>query len=311
MDYKDYYKVLGVSKKADKKEIKKAYRKLAVKYHPDKNQGDKVAEEKFKEISEAYEVLGNDEKRKKYDALGENWKHFQQGGRQSDFDWGQWQQPGSQSHYYGEGASGGFGEGGFSDFFSNIFGGMGGQRRGRTTVAKGHDYQTEINVTLEEAFHGTSRMLQLDNKKIRITLKQGIKDGQKLRIRGKGAQGINGGKAGDLYLQINESKHHLYKRQGNDLMQTVAIDIYVAVLGGKVGVSTFMGPLKITVPPGTQNDRLFRLKGKGMPLHLKTGQFGDMLVKVKVNIPSKLNSEEKELFIKLKELSKSKTKSYV
>jgi len=315
MDYKDYYKTLGVDKKASQEEIKKAYRKLAVKYHPDKNPDNKAAEEKFKEISEANEVLGNVEKRKKYDELGENWQHFQQQGKgHGDFDWSQWQQQqpgGGGFHYEGDPADI-FGQGNFSDFFNNIFTGQGGrQGRRQTTAFQGQNYQSEIDVTLEEAFQGTIRILQLHNQKIKITLKPGVTNGQLLRIKGKGAPGVNGGKSGDLYLQINMPKHHLYERNADDLQQVISIDLYTAVLGGKAQVMTFTGDVNVTIPSGTQNDQLLRLKGKGMPIYGKKKVFGDMLVKLKVKIPTTLSAKEKELFVKLKETSNSKTNSYV
>ncbi len=310
MEYKDYYKILGVDKKASQDEIKKAFRKLAVKYHPDKNPGDKAAEEKFKEINEAYEVLKDPEKRKKYDELGENWRNFQQAGGGSNFDWSRWQQGGGGSRqYYTGDASDIFGEGGFSDFFSTIFGGgagFGGRTQGRRTRAmKGQDYEAEIDVTLEEAYHGTSRILNVNGQKIRVKLKPGIRDGQVLRIKGKGAPGANGGPAGDLYLKVHVLPHHLYQRVGDNLMQTVKVDLFTAVLGGKVTVNTFSGPVKITIPAGTQNGKVLRLKGKGMPVYGKKDQFGDMLVKIEVAIPEKLNEKQKKLFEELKKTFKA------
>lgn len=306
MEYKDYYKVLGIDKNADQAEIKKAYRKLAVKYHPDKNPGDKAAEEKFKEISEAHEVLKDPGKRKKYDELGENWRHFQERdtGRKGGFDWSQWQQqaPGGGGYYYEGDASDVFGEGGFSDFFNNIFGSRGGRGQ-RTAAFKGQDFEAEVLLTLEEAYAGSSRVLQLNGQKLRIKLKAGVNNGQRLRIKGKGGPGRNGGPAGDLYLRIQVQDHHLYERQGNDLLQQLPVDLYTAVLGGKVQVNSFSGPLSATVPAGTQNDQLLRLKGKGMPVYGQEGQYGDMLVKIKVNIPANLTEEEKELFKKLKAIT--------
>ncbi len=308
MEYKDYYKILGVDKKASQEDIKKAFRKLAVKYHPDKNPGDKKAEEKFKEINEAYEVLKDPEKRKKYDELGENWRHFQQAGGQGDFDWSQWQQAGGGRAYsYGGDASDMFGEGGFSDFFSTIFGGggfAGGSRRARSRSMKGRDYEAEIEVTLEEAFHGSSRILNVNGKKIRLKLKPGIRDGQVLRIKGKGAPGANGGPAGDLYLRIHVLPHHLYERVGDNLMQTLKVDLFTAVLGGKVTVNTFSGPVKISIPAGTSNGKVLRLKGKGMPVYGKKDRYGDMLVKIEVEIPAAMTDEQKKLFEALRKTYK-------
>lgn len=294
MEYKDYYKILGVPKNADESEIKKIYRNLAIKYHPDKNPNNKTAEEKFKEISEAYEVLGNVEKRKKYDDLGENWQK---------------EQSGQRFNYKGD-SSDMFGGVDFSDFFSNFFtGAEGNQGRSQTNAFRGQDYQSEIEITLEEAYLGTTRILQLQNKKIRITLKPGVKNEQSLRIKGKGVLGINGGPSGDLYIQVHISKNNLYERQNNDLLQSLNLDFYTAVLGGKIEIQTFAGKLNIKIPSGTQNNKLLRIKGKGMPVYMKKDQFGDMLIKITINIPSKISTEEEELFIKLKGLSISSTKN--
>lgn len=312
MDYKDYYKILGVKKSDTQAEIKKKYRKLAVKYHPDKNPDNKQAEEKFKEINEAYEVLGDPEKRKKYDELGENWRHFQQGGGQGDFDWSKWQQPGGgQSYYYEGDPSDLFGEGGFSDFFQSMFGqGGGGRRSARGGAHKGQDYQADIQLTLEEAYHGSARVLELHGGKIRIKTKPGTKDGQKLRIKGKGAPGINGGPSGDLYLNMHVLPQHLYKRDGDNLKQTKSIDLFTAVLGGKIEVNTFTGPLRVNVSAGTQNREVLRLKGKGMPVYGKDNKYGDMLVEINVNIPKNLSSEEMKLFEELKEKMNLKSTSH-
>ncbi len=311
MEYKDYYKILGVDKKASQAEIKKAYRKLAVKYHPDKTKGDKALEEKFKDINEAYEVLSDPEKREKYDKLGANWKQFEQGGAGFDPNmWGNMGGGGSTFHFEGD-PSEIFGEGGFSDFFNMFFGGgmgsgMGGGRtrsRRQPMPRKGHDYKVETTLTLEEAYHGTTRMLDIDGKKIRMKIKPGAYDGQKLRVKGKGGAGSHGGAAGDLYVHIRVAPHHLYRRNGDNLEQTVNVDLYTAVLGGKVTVNTFTGPVNVKIPAGTQNGKTLRLKGKGMPVYGKSGVFGDMLLKVNVVIPKHLTAKEKELFEKLREMS--------
>lgn len=306
MDFKDYYEVLGVSKKATKEEIKKAFRKLAVKYHPDKSQGDKAAEEKFKEINEAYEVLGDEEKRKKYDQLGENWRSYQQSGAQGGFDWSQFQQQGGAGRsYHYEGGSGGFGEEGFSDFFSSIFGDMGGgsgrfRQQRRSAAFQGQDYQTDINITLEEAFNGTNRIIELGDQKIRLNLKPGIRDGQVLRMPGKGGAGSNGGASGDLYATIYVRKHPVYERQDDNLRQTVQADLFTAVLGGDTEVNTLSGRVRMKIKPGTQSGTVLRIKGKGMPVYNKSGQFGDMLVEIKVHIPEQLTDEQKQLFEQLR-----------
>jgi curved DNA-binding protein len=295
MDYKDYYKILGITKTASQDEIKKAYRKLAVKYHPDKNADDKVAENKFKEINEANEVLGDPEKRKKYDELGENWQNYKQQGSQQQgggFDWGQYQN--SQS--------GSFDEDEFSDFFNTIFGNTSGSKKNRTTTFKGQDYQTETTINLDEVYNGTIRIITIEKEKLRINIKPGVADGQTLRIKGKGATAYNNGDAGDLYLKINVASHYLYKRNGNNLEQTVKLDIFTAILGGKLKVNTFTGDVLLTVLPGTQNGKTLRIKGKGLPIYLKTREFGDMLVKTEIDIPTDLNQEQKQLLIKIKDL---------
>lgn len=298
MDYKDYYKVLGVDKKAKADEIKKAYRKLAVKYHPDKNPDDPAAEEKFKEINEAYEVLSDAEKRQKYDELGENWRHFQQGGGQGGFDWSQWQQPGGGSYYYQGDASDMFGEAGFSDFFQNIFGG---RRTSRPHAKmKGHDLEAVVELTLEEAYHGAERILNTGSQQLKVKIKPGSYDGQKLRLKGKGAESPTGGSPGDLYLKLVIRPHHLYERKNDDLERSLNVDLYTAVLGGKITVNTFSGPVSITIKPGTQNGKVLRLKGKGMPVYGSHGTFGNLLLKVNVLIPENLTDKEKELFTELK-----------
>ncbi|MDX2173624.1 MAG: J domain-containing protein [Bacteroidota bacterium] len=298
MDYKDYYKILGISKTASQDEIKKAYRKLAVQFHPDKNPDNKVAENKFKEINEANEVLGDPEKRKRYDELGENWQNYQQQGGNNHggggFDWGQYQSS--------QGSS--FDEDGFSDFFNNIFGGGGGSKRNRKTSFKGQDLQTETTITLDEVYHGTVRLINVENEKLRLTIKPGATDGQTLRIKGKGAKGYNNGEAGDLYLQIHVAPHYLYKRDGNNLEQTVKLDLFTAILGGKLKINTFTGDLLITISPGTQNGKTLRIKGKGLPIYGKAGGFGDMLVKTEIAIPIDLNEEQKELLKKIRDSKK-------
>jgi curved DNA-binding protein len=306
MEYKDYYGVLGVNKKATQEEIKKAYRKLAVKFHPDKNPGNTSAEEKFKEVTEAYEVLSDPEKRKKYDALGSNWQQFEQSGNTGGFDWSEWKQPGGQTYYY-SGNEGDMDDEGFSDFFQQIFG----NRSSRSaTGRKGQDYQAELTLSLEEAYHGASRIIQLDNQKIRISTKRGTYDGQILRIAGKGQQ-VKQGSPGDLYVHVHVLSHPVYQRQDNDLVQSLQIDLYTAVLGGKAEIKTFTGPLKITIPPGTPYGKILRIKEKGMPLYGAQNRFGDMLVKVHIEIPDKLTDAEKELFEKLRSLSTKKNNSYV
>jgi curved DNA-binding protein len=310
MEYKDYYKILGVDKKASQDEIKKAYRKLAIQYHPDKNPGNKEAEEKFKLINEANEVLGDEGKRKKYDELGENWNRYQQPGQQGGgFDWSAYEQ-GGRGTYYQEGDLNDFfgaGGSGFSDFFEAFFGGGGGNRsgrQGRSADFRGSDYEAEMEISLDEALNGTSRIINLQNEKIRITTKPGAYEGQLLRIKGKGAKGSREGQHGDLYVRVHVKPHPLFRRKDDDLYTTHTIDLYTAVLGGDAVVKTLDGAVKIKVPSGTQNDRTIRVKGKGMPVYGKAGTHGDLYIQLKISIPEKLSSEEKKLFEQLKNLQK-------
>jgi curved DNA-binding protein len=303
MEYKDYYKVLGVERSATQDQIKKAYRKLAVKYHPDKNPGDKAAEEKFKEISEAYQVLGNEESRKKYDELGANWKQYENMG------------------YGGQGFQGfdgqgfeGFGSSGFSDFFDMFFGGHGGggfdfeninfggggRGRTRTRAMKGQDLTASIDMTLREAYFGSQRMFKIGGETIKISIKPGVKDGQTLRVKGKGHPGINGGENGDLLLKIHITQDPVYQRDGDDLTRTVNIDIYTAILGGKIEIDTMKGNVNVPIKPQTQNNSILRLKGLGMPHYGKEGN-GSMLLKVQLVLPNHFSEKELELIKQAKE----------
>jgi len=309
MDFKDYYKILGVDKTATADEIKKAYRKLAVKYHPDKNPNNKSAEEKFKEINEANEVLGNVEKRKKYDELGVNWNSYQQQGSPQgaqDFDWSKWTNQGqSGQRQYSGGEQ--FSEGDFSDFFSNIFGGKFSGGQGQKRTYKGQDYNAESEISLEEAYHGTARQLELDNQKLQLKFKPGIKDGQILRLKGKGGKGMNGGPDGDLYITVHVGEHPHFQRKGDDLYCDISIDLYIALLGGQTLIRTLRNPIKITVTKETENGKVLRLKGMGMPKYDKTNEFGDLYAKVNILLPKNLSEKETELF---KELSNIKHTSH-
>lgn len=301
MDYKDYYKVLGVSKSAKPEEIKKAYRKLAVQYHPDKNPGDKKAEETFKEITEAYDVLGDVEKRKKYDELGENWNRYQQqGGPSEGFDWSQWQSGDGGSYSY---SSGDFGSGGFSDFFESIFGGGFGRSRS-SGPQSGRDYEAEINLSLEDAYQGTSTQLEANGEKLKLSIKPGVREGQVLRIRGKGGPGANGGERGDIYLKVHVATHPHFERRGDDLYCEAPVDLYTAVLGGKATIRTLKGSIKIDIPKETDNGKHLRIKGLGMPVHGKDNTFGDLYARVHIVLPKQLSEQELELFRQLAALKK-------
>ncbi|MFW6289652.1 MAG: DnaJ C-terminal domain-containing protein [Mariniphaga sp.] len=320
MNYKDYYQTLGVSKDASQDDIKKAYRKLAVKYHPDKNPENEEAEERFKEISEAYEVLRDPEKRKKYDKLGANWKQYESAGAGAyDYSRAGAGAPGGGSYYF-EGDLGDlFGQagagGGFSDFFNAFFGGGAGTQAGfgggagpqtgfggRSRSFKGSDLQAEMEITLYEAYHGTSRILNVDDEKLRINIKPGAYNGQELRLKGKGAPGPGGGERGDIYIKIKVTAGDEYHVEGQNLTQKIDVDLYTAVLGGKKEINTLAGKLNVPVPKGSQNGSKLRLKGKGMPVYNSPGKFGDLYIELNVTIPKNLSAEEIQLFKKLKEL---------
>ncbi len=315
MEYKNYYQILGVDKNATEKEIKKAYRKLARQYHPDKNPNDKKAEDKFKEINEAYEVLGNPENRAKYDQLGQSYQRYQQmGGAPGGFDFSQWTAAGGPGGGYQQvnidfddlfgGASG------FSEFFRTIFGGSPRTQRtgyedlfGRQPQMIGQDIDYRVEITLEEAYHGTTRTLSKDGgEQFTTRIPRGAKTGTKVRLRGKGEPGQGG--PGDLYLVIRVQSHPTFKREGNNLKVNVPVDVITAVLGGKVNVPTLTGPVKLTIPPGTQGGRTFRLKGKGMPDLRRKDEYGDLLATVHILVPEKLTDEQRRLYHQLAELSK-------
>jgi curved DNA-binding protein len=292
MEYKDYYKVLGVAKGASQDEIKKAFRKLAVKYHPDKNPGDKKAEEKFKEINEANEVLGDAEKRKKYDELGENWKDYQEQGAPGS------QQRNSQRTYHDFGE--GFG-GEFSDFFESFFGGsgfggFGGQQRSRTR--KGHDLTAEMEVSLHEIFYGGTKMVTIDGERVNMKLKPGMRDGQILRMKGKGGRGAGGAESGDLLITIRIIPDPKFERRGDDLYFDQHLDAITATVGGKISIQGFDKTVSMNIPAGTDSDKVFRLKGMGVPKFDDATARGDAYVKVKIVVPKNLTEEQLNLLKK-------------
>jgi len=301
MEYKDYYKVMGVAKNATTDEIKKAFRKLAVKYHPDKNPGDKKAEEKFKEIAEANEVLSDPVKRKKYDELGANWKEYEQQQAQGGGFYGG-QGGGYRQQRGGDFSAEDFGGGGFSDFFESIFGGGGGfssSGKRSTRAARGHDFQTEMDITLEEAFNGGPKQISLNGQLLKLTLKPGIQEGQVIRLKGKGGEGANGGANGDLLITIHIAKHARYEVKGNDIFFDQPVDIYKAVLGGKIAVQLIDKQIMMDIPPGTDSDKKFRLKGMGMRLFDQPDARGDAYVRIQIKVPKTLTPREKELFEQL------------
>ncbi len=302
MDYKDYYKALGVEKTATKDQIKKAYRKLARQHHPDVNPGNDAAEQRFKEINEANEVLSDEEKRRKYDQLGADYQRYQQGGaprggQGGGFDWSQYAQ--------GGGGAGGqqdpFGGADFSDFFSSMFGGMGGGGGGGRPRA-GQDYQAELELSLEDAYQGGPRTLTVNGKNLRLTIQPGVEDGQVIRLRDQGGPGHQGGPAGSLYITLRIRPDARYARTGNDLTMDVPVDIYTALLGGEQTVETLSGTVKITIKPETQNGTRLRLRGKGFPVYRQPGQFGDLYLRLSLTLPQHLTEPEKVLIRQLADL---------
>ena len=319
MDYKDYYQVLGVPKDATDKQIKQAYRKLARKYHPDINPGDRGAETRFKEINEANEVLSDSEKRRKYDQLGANWQQYE---RYADAQPGGF--PGFEGFHveFGQGPGGGA-SGGFSDFFKTFFGGgidldeilggaggagyRGGGRRGgfhSATPAKGRDVSATLQITLEEAYHGTQKRLSLQtgpatpDQQIEVKVPAGVGDGARIRVAGKGESGAMGGPPGDLYLEVRLQQHHIYHRKGNDLFVDIPVTVAEATLGAEIEIPTMGGRAKIKVPSGSQSGRLMRLRGKGMP-QLKGKGYGDLFAKLQVLTPTELSDRERQLYEEL------------
>jgi len=306
VEYKDYYKTLGVSKTASAEEIKKAYRKLARQHHPDVNKKPE-SEKRFKEINEANEVLSDPEKRKRYDTVGPDWARFQNGGgqqRPGGFQWVYTGQPGADP-FNGE-------AGGFSDFFRTLFGegqadfdtgplfGRPSARRRRS--AAGADIEQDVEITLAEAYKGTERTLELRlpdgaTRRLSVKIPFGVRDGQRIRLAGQGAPGAGGGPAGDLFLRVRLRPHPVFQRDGDDLSLVLPVALHEALLGAEVTVPTLKGRVSLRIPPETQNGRVIRLAGQGMPR--ATGGHGDLYVTVKVVLPTKLNEKERELVTEL------------
>jgi curved DNA-binding protein len=304
MDYHDYYKTLGVERSASDAEIKKAYRKLARQHHPDINPGNKAAETKFKEITEAYEVLSDKDKREKYDRFGRDWQRYQQGGGGAGgFDWGTY--AGAGGSPFG-GAAGAGGD--FSDFFETLFGG-GGRPAGRAGAgyrADGQSIEHEVEVTLDEAFAGTQRSLQFSSsngqpRTITVKIPAGVDNGSRVRVAGEGAQGMGGGKRGDLFLVIKVLPHERFERRGDDLETAVQTDLYTMLLGGTVRVPIMGGKtISLNVPANTPNGKKFRISGQGMPRLRAPETRGDLYVKLETLLPASLSTRERELVEELR-----------
>ena len=293
--YIDYYKILGVDKNATQEEIKKAYRRLARKHHPDLNPNDKNAKSNFQKINEANEVLSDPEKRKKYDQYGKDWQHAEQFEKAEQY---QKQPTGTFRKEY----SGRQFEGDFSDFFETMFGGSARTGKSRQVKFRGEDFSAEIHLNLIDAYETHKQTLTVNGKNIRITIPAGIENGQTIKIQGHGGQGINGGPNGDLYITILIRNHPKFKRLGNDLYTTADLDLYTAVLGGEITIDTLDSKVKLKVRPETQNGSKIKLKGKGYPVYKKEGQFGDLYITYSVVIPGNLTEKQKKLFTELSKL---------
>jgi curved DNA-binding protein len=302
MEFIDYYKILEIDKSASAEDVKKAYRKLARKYHPDLNPNDVTAKQKFQKINEANEVLSDPEKRKKYDQYGKDWQHSEayEKAKQEQGQYG-----GGQQRYSGQAD---FGGEDFSDFFESMFGG-GGARGGsfsgggRQVKYKGQDIQAELRLNLRDVFSSQQQTLTVGGKNIRLTIPAGVENGQTIKIKGHGGAGVNGGPNGDLYLTFLIQNNTKFKREGSHLFADQDLDIYTAVLGGEVMVDTFDGKVKLKVAPETQNGAKVKLKGKGFPVYKTEGQFGDLFITFKVKTPVGLNETQKNLFVELQKLS--------
>ncbi len=319
MDYKDYYKILGVSKDASDKDIKKAYRKLAREYHPDTNPDNKAAEEQFKEINEAHEVLSDADKRRQYDQFGAQWKNYARGGGNMDDFYRQWSggRPGGGSHTRTVSPEEfqdlfGGGVGGFSDFFETLFAGgvrqgsgfdsFGTRTAGYARPTRGRDIEQSVDIKLEEAHQGTTRILQQDGERLEVSIPRGVKTGSKVRVAGKGAPGTANGPRGDFYLVVQVNKHARFTREGDNLRVKAPVDIYTLVLGGEAAIPTLDRQIMLTIPAGTPNGKVFRLKGLGMPNLRQPDQLGDLYAEMDVQLPGKISDKEEDLFRQLQAL---------
>ncbi len=290
MTFVDYYQILGVKKSATNKEIKKAYRKLARKYHPDLNPDNKEVEKKFKEINEANEVLSNTENRKKYDKYGKDWKH------------GEEYEKAKKQHQEYSRTNGGYSEQDFSDYFSSMFGGGRASSNQGSRRFRGQDFNAELHLNLKDVYETHKQVVTINNSKIRLTIPAGVENGQVIKIKGKGGKGINGRPNGDLYIKFSIKNHTQFKREGNNLYASVDLDFYTAVLGGEITIDTFNGKVKLKIAPETPNKTKVKLKGKGFPIYKKDNQFGDLIITYHIKIPTKLNDKERELFAELQKI---------
>lgn len=303
MDYIDYYKVLGIEKNASEADIKKAYRKLARKYHPDLNPGDENAKKMFQQINEANEVLSDPEKRRKYDQYGKDWKHGE------EFEKARQQQrrhAGAFRGGFGETQGQAFDEGDFSDFFESMFGG-GFSRAGHRSVRyRGQDVSATLALNLTDVLETRKQTITVDGKNIRLTIPAGLENGQTIKVAGYGGPGINGGPNGDLYITFSIRNNTRFRREGSNLYTEVGIDLYTAVLGGDLTLDTLTGKVRLKVPPETQNGTKVKLRNKGLPVYKKEGQYGDLYVTYQVKIPVNLSQKEKDLFQELARLQHGK-----
>lgn len=301
MAYIDYYKILGVDKSASPEDVKKAYKKLARKFHPDLNPNDPDAHRKFQEINEANEVLSDPEKRKKYDQYGENWKHADEFDAQQQ-QYRQYQNGQGGGTYWSTSSDGSE----FSDFFEQMFGGMGGRSSYSSRGShgfRGQDYTTELQVSLTDAAKTHKQIITVNGKNLRITIPAGIANGQTIKLKGQGGPGVNGGPAGDLYITFHIPEDSRFKRVGDDLYISAPLNLYTAILGGEQIVETMDGKVKLKVSPGTQNGSKVRLKGKGFPVYKEDGKFGDLIVTYSIEIPTNLTNKQKELFREIQSLN--------
>lgn len=304
MDFVDYYKVLGVDKSASTEDIKKAYRKLARKHHPDLNPNDKDAKQLFQQINEANEVLSDPEKRKKYDAHGKDWKHADEFEKARSSQ--QYQRSTSQGSPF-ENFSYSGSDDDYSDFFASMFGDRSANnRQSRQFAFRGSDHQAELHLSLRDIFETHKQTVTVNGKTLQITIPAGIENGQALKIAGQGGQGVNGGPPGDLLITISIAPDPVYKRKGVDLHRTVELDLYTAVLGGEIMIDTLKGKVKLAIKPETQNGTQAKLQKMGLPVYKKEGQFGDLYVKYEVMLPTNLSEKEKEVFRELASLRSDK-----